>query len=98
MKRSTLVAALAIAAALGASGSALAQKSKDTLRLPLKFPIDFISYSYSGNINETQFSTMAVYDTVVMFDEETKKFVPGLARSWGSRSIRPPSNSNCATM
>jgi len=82
MKRSVLIAALGIVAALGASSAALAQKSKDTLRIPLKFPIDFISYSYSGNINETQFSTMAVYDTLVVFDEESQKFVPSLAKSW----------------
>ena len=82
MKHLKLIAVLGLMAALGASGSALAQKSKDTVRIPLKFPIDFISYSYSGNINETQFSTMAVYDTLVMFDEQTNKFVPGLAKSW----------------
>jgi peptide/nickel transport system substrate-binding protein len=84
MTRSKLIAVLGAVAGivLAASTPALAQKSKDNLRIPLKFPIDFISYSYSGNINETQFSTMAVYDTVVMFDEETKRFVPGLAKSW----------------
>ena len=82
MKRSMLVAALAMVAAVGVAGSAAAQKAKDNLRIPLKFPIDFISYSYSGNINETQFSTMAVYDTLVVFDEDTKKFMPSLAKSW----------------
>ncbi len=65
-----------------AAGDATAQKSKDTLRLPLKFPIDFIAYSYSGGVVETQFSTMAVYDTLINFDEAAAKFVPGLAKSW----------------
>ena len=68
--------------ALALATPAFAQKAKDTFRLPLKFPIDFIAYPYSGNINETQFSTMAVFDTLVMFDEDAKKFVPGLAKSW----------------
>ena len=69
MKRSMLTA-LGLVVALSMSAPALAQKAKDNLRIPLKFPIDFISYSYSGNINETQFSTMAVYDTLVVFGTE----------------------------
>lgn len=84
MTRSRLIAVLGAVAgiALAASSPALAQKAKDTLRIPLKFPIDFIAYSYSGGIVETQFSTMAVYDTLVNFDEQSAKFVPGLAKSW----------------
>ncbi|MCD6075573.1 MAG: hypothetical protein K0Q70_2456 [Rhodospirillales bacterium] len=79
--RFVLAAGLALVLSV-AAGDATAQKSKDTLRLPLKFPIDFIAYSYSGGVVETQFSTMAVYDTLINFDEEAAKFVPGLAKSW----------------
>ena len=63
MKHHLIAAAAAaiMAAALGAPASA--QKAKDTLRIPLKFPIDFVSYTYSGNIVETQLSTLAVFDT-----------------------------------
>jgi len=76
-----LAIALSITLALG-TGDASAQKSKDTLRLPLKFPIDYIAYAYSGGVVETQFSTMAVYDTLINFDEQAAKFVPSLAKSW----------------
>ena len=81
MKR-LLVIALAGAMSMMGAQAALAQKSKDTLRIPLKFPIDYISYLYSGNVNETHFSTLAVFDTLVMFDEDALKFVPLLAKSW----------------
>ena len=45
MTRSRLVAVLGAVAGMALASPALAQKAKDNLRIPLKFPIDFISYS-----------------------------------------------------
>ncbi len=82
MKRLVTAAIAALAGLTVAAGGAHAQRAKDTFRLPLKFPIDTINYIYSGNVNETQFSTLVVYDTLVFFDEEQNKYTPLLAKSW----------------
>jgi len=70
-----------------ATPDAAAQRSKDTLRLPFKFPIDFVSYHYSGNVVETHFVTSGVFDTLVAFDETELAYKPLLAKAW--RQVDP---------
>lgn len=70
-----------IAAATLLAGPAVAQKSKDTLRMaitdmfsvldPYHFPLDEAGQYYR-----------TVYETLLSFDERTQKFVPRLAKSW----------------
>ncbi len=87
MKR-IMIGLVGAAIAVGmAVAPASAQRSKDTLRLPFKFPIDFVSYHYSGNVVETHFVTSAVFDTLVAFDEKEFTYKSLLAKAW--RQIDP---------
>ncbi|MBT4672616.1 MAG: hypothetical protein HOB64_10910 [Rhodospirillaceae bacterium] len=68
-------------AALLAAGPALAQKSKDEVRLAIidMFPtID----AYHSPSNETGQWARAYYSRIISFDEHNKKLVPELAKSW----------------
>jgi peptide/nickel transport system substrate-binding protein len=79
MKRrlSTAVSLLAVLA----SAPALAQKAKDTVRIPIGEPISGLSYYLNPN-SETDFNASAVHDTLIVFDEKEAKFAPLLAKSW----------------
>ena len=73
---------IAIAAAvLVAAAPALAQKSKDTLRVGFYDPIPGVDLVYDPK-GETAFTARAVFDTLISYNERTKKFEPLLARSW----------------
>ena len=73
--------ALASAGLACVATPATAQKSKDTVRLPLDAPIQAISY-YLDPKPETVLETEAVFDNLIIFDEKTLKFEPLLAKSW----------------
>ena len=77
-----LIAAIsaAMAVALGA-GPAMAQKSKDTLRIGFYDPISVVDIAYDPK-GETAFTARAVYDTLISFNEGTGEFEPLLAKSW----------------
>ncbi len=71
-----LTAALAVAA-----GPALAQKSKDTLRIGFYDPIPGVDLVYDPK-GETALTARAVFDTLIAYNERTGKFEPLLAKSW----------------
>lgn len=72
---------LALASVLLFAAPASAQKSADTLRVPLNDPIQIISY-YLDPKTETILTSDAVYDTLVGYDEDKQTYEPLLARSW----------------
>ncbi len=74
--------AIAIAAAvLVAAAPALGQKAKNTLRVGFYDPIPGVDLVYDPK-GETAFTARAVFDTLIGYDERTKKFEPLLAKSW----------------
>lgn len=77
---SKTVAALA-AAALLAAAPAAAQKSKDTLRVGFYDPIPGVDMIYDPK-GETTFTGRAVFDPLIMYNPDTRKFEPLLATSW----------------
>ncbi len=78
MKMGFLLAAALVAAM---AGPAVAQKSKDTLRIPMTQQIQGISYYLDPKL-ESVFEAETVYDNLIIFDESEYKFKPLLAKSW----------------
>ncbi len=79
--RATVVLAVASLAASFAAAPAFAQKSKDTLRIPVAEPI----YTLDTYINPGVVSNVwgpAVYDHLLGFDSTKGDFVGHLAKSW----------------
>jgi peptide/nickel transport system substrate-binding protein len=78
---------IAIAVAIGwlaihlVSGSALAQKSKDTLRVPWILEFRGIDY-YSTPGPDTTWTQTAIADTLIAFNEENQRHEGLLAKSW----------------
>ncbi len=76
----TAAAFLAVAITAGIT-PAVAQKSKDTLRLGLNDPfIVMTNYHYSGD--EAANFNRGIYESLIAYDERGKKWVPWLAKSW----------------
>ncbi|MAF48718.1 MAG: hypothetical protein CMM10_10660 [Rhodospirillaceae bacterium] len=80
--KSTITATVALALA----GPALAQKSKDTLRIAFGDPVSMVDINYDPK-PESAFTARIVYDGLVHFDDFNAKFRPLLAKSW--RRIDP---------
>jgi peptide/nickel transport system substrate-binding protein len=74
------ITALALAAILVAA-PALAQKSKDTLRVAFYDPIPGVDMIYDPK-GETAFTGHAVFDTLITYNPDTREFEPLLAKSW----------------
>ena len=72
---------LLAASALAISAPAMAQKSKDTLRIAINDPFSTLS-GYCVPVDEAGNFYRRVYGTLVQFAEREKKIVPGLAKSW----------------
>ncbi len=73
--------ACAAAAVLAWAAPALAQKSKDTLRLGLNDPFILLaSYHQAGD--EASNFHRGVYESLLSYDERRKTWVPALAKSW----------------
>ena len=64
-----------------ATPAAMAQKSKDTLRLAINDPFTILS-GYCVPVDEAGNFYRRVYGTLINFAEHEKKIVPGLAKSW----------------
>lgn len=79
MIRKTITAL--VAAALFAAAPATAQKSKDTLRIGFYDPIPGIDIVYDPK-GETSFTGWAVFDSLIVFNPDNRKFEPLLATSW----------------
>jgi peptide/nickel transport system substrate-binding protein len=77
--RSALLGAAALT--LLATAPALAQKSKDTVRIPMLQPISGVD-SYLDPGPEPDFRRAAVYDNLIGFDEDNAKYIGRLAKSW----------------
>lgn len=77
--RFALIGAAALACA--AVSPAAAQKAKDTLRLGLNDPFVILS-PYQGGGDEASNFSRSVYETLIVFDERNKKWIPSLAKSW----------------
>ena len=73
--------ALSAAAIALAFQPAQAQKSKSTFRVATDSPIVGVTY-YLDPKPDSVFLSRAVYDTLIYYDEITKKFEPLLAKSW----------------
>ncbi len=69
------------AMAVFATGPAMAQKSEDTIRVALHQPMGVIDGFYDPRPEQSLVSFM-VFDSLVMFDAEQRKFVPHVAESW----------------
>ena len=68
------------------TGPVLAQKSKDTLRMPIEDPFtSFDSYLYPND--EVGDFVRNMYSNLIVYDEHTAKYVPELAKAW--RRIDP---------
>jgi len=74
------LALVATAAALIAA-PAIAQKSKDTVRIAINDPFTILS-GYCVPVDEAGNFYRRVYGTLVSFDERNQKPVPHLAKSW----------------
>ncbi|NQV55807.1 MAG: hypothetical protein HQ503_08115 [Rhodospirillales bacterium] len=72
---------VAVAAIVAAASPAMAQKSKDTVRLAINDPFTNVS-SYCIPAVEVGNFSRRVYSTLIGFDEHTQKYVPLLAKSW----------------
>jgi peptide/nickel transport system substrate-binding protein len=72
---------LTLATILATASPAVAQKSKDTLRLAINDPFSIVS-SYCVPLDEVGYFTRGIYDTLISYDEYAQKFVPTLAKSW----------------
>ena len=75
-----LVATFALAAPL-MTGPALAQKSKDTLRVGVYQPISIIDAVFDPQPQVNLMDRM-VFDSLLTYDTENRKYLPGLAVSW----------------
>lgn len=75
------IALAGIAVTAIATGPALAQKSKNTLRTAFNSPIKGVSYYYDPK-PDTAMSQGAVYDGLVWYNGETNKLENLLAKSW----------------
>ena len=78
--------AITKALSLGIMASALAstayaQKSQNTLRLALNYPLPALS-TYDFPIDEASVFSHEIYDSLVKYDELNQKLVPALAKSW----------------
>ena len=60
---------------------AMAQKSKDTLRIGFYDPISIVDATYDPK-PETGFLSRAVYDNLLAYDRKNNKYRPSLAKSW----------------
>ena len=75
-----------ILGAIGAAGvslslaavPALAQKSKDTLRVGVYQPISIIDAIFDPQ-PQTNMLDRVVFDTLVFYDSDNRKYLPGLA-------------------
>jgi peptide/nickel transport system substrate-binding protein len=74
---------LALAAGVAAlmAGPAMAQKSKDTLRLAINDPFPVLS-GYCQPVDEAGNFYRRVYGTLISFDERNHQVIPHLAKSW----------------
>ena len=73
-------------AAILMAGPALAQKSKDEIRLTIIDPFDKLD-SYHFPANEPGQYTRAMYGKLLIYDEHAQKLKPELAKSW--KQINP---------
>jgi len=71
---------VSIIAAAG-TAPALAQKSKDTMRVAFYQPVRLVDTFYEGGPEGTVANRM-VFDNLVNFDEEKKEYISGAASSW----------------
>lgn len=82
--RITTATLTGVAAALLAS-SAMAQKSKDTLRLPHHVQLQTVDFYVTPGPWDGVFSP-ALYQELINYNPDTGKFVPGIAKSWKKTS------------
>ena len=69
------------AAALVVGGPALAQKSKDTMRIAINDPFSVLD-SYHVPHEESGYFGRTLYNSLIAYDEHNGKFVPVLAKAW----------------
>ncbi len=80
-KLGTSAVGIAAAVTVLASGPALAQKSKDTLRAVSEQPISLLDRIYNPQ-PATTLMTSVVFDGLLQYDPIARKIVPNLAKSW----------------
>lgn len=77
----TLIAAAAFTAAILTSGTAVAGKADDTLRMAFQYPMSTVD-SYADFKPEMEMLSPMVFDSLVAYDEKTNQYHPLLATSW----------------
>ncbi len=68
-------------AAASLATEAIAQKSKNTVRIGYYDPISMVDATYDPK-PETGLTSGSVYDNLIAFDRKSSKFMPLLAKSW----------------
>ena len=81
MRKLRINVAVALIGSIVFTTNALAQKSKDTLRIAFADPISVIDLAYDPK-PEIALTARIVYDGLVHYDDFTGKFYPLLAKSW----------------
>lgn len=79
--RKAMTSAIALAALSIVVTPAMAQKSKDTIRLTILDPFTTLD-SYHFPANQPGQYTRAMYGKLLHWDEHNAKFIPELAKSW----------------
>ncbi|MEE2998884.1 MAG: ABC transporter substrate-binding protein, partial [Pseudomonadota bacterium] len=79
MKKFVQIIALIVSVAI--TSGAMAQKSKDTLRIGFADPISVVDLAYDPK-PEIALTARIVFDGLVHYDDFTGKFYPLLAKSW----------------
>ena len=79
--KSVLWATCAPILAFAVAAPALAQKSKDTMRVAFYQPVRLVDSYYEGGPEGTVASRM-VFDNLVNYDEEKRQYIAGVAASW----------------
>lgn len=73
--------AILMAATIGAASPAIAGKADDTLRLAFAQPISVVDLIFDLK-PETGFTSTAVFDTLIYYDDWSHEYVPLLANTW----------------
>ncbi len=81
LRLNSAMALAVLSAAFGLAQPALAQKAKDTLRVPYRQPVQTVD-AYYGSGGEANSAVRVVFDTLVNYDTDKNEYVGAIASSW----------------
>ena len=79
--RFLMAASVAWAIGLPMETEAVAQKSADTVRIAMNFPVKRLSPYYQPDLEAGMFFRL-MEETLIRYDERQGKFIPAMAKSW----------------